>query len=117
MSATRSLLLLGGGGHAAVVADAARAAGFDVIGALDDNPAATESLALVDLDWLGTLDDLARLRADFPGQLAVHAAVGHNGLRRTWLTMMCENHDDLAQPPIAHPSAIVAPSATIGNGV
>ena len=54
MSQTGTVLLIGGGGHAAVVADAMRALGLRIIGFLDDDPSA----ALPQSARLGPIDSL-----------------------------------------------------------
>jgi sugar O-acyltransferase (sialic acid O-acetyltransferase NeuD family) len=98
------LLILGAGGHAAVVADTARSAGFEVVGHLDDDDG---------VERLGPIADLPKIVAAHGGCLAVHAAVGCPTLRREWLEVAGE----LPAPPIVHASAVVSPSATLDEGV
>lgn len=102
-----ALVLLGGGGHAAVVAEAARTCGWRVIGYLDDGPA-TEAARLVGLQRLGAIHDLDR----FPTGALGHAAVGDPALRRQWLDTL----GLLAAPAIVHESATVSPSASLAEG-
>ncbi len=102
-----SLVLLGGGGHAAVVAEAARTCGWTIVGYLDDGPA-TEAARLVGLHHLGAIHDLDR----FPPAALGHAAVGDGALRRRWLDAL----GDLVAPAIIHESAVVSPSATLAEG-
>ena len=80
MNGGQTLVLLGGGGHGAVVAEAARTCGWTVTGYLDD-AAQTEAARLVGLERLGAIDDLDRIPAAALG----HAAVGDPTLRRRWL--------------------------------
>ena len=114
MSEARRLVLLGGGGHAAVVAESARAAGWIVAHCLDDVPAIADSAGRVGLALLGGLDDLERIvrRFDRP---TVHAAVGDNALRREWLGRAEALGAVMAA--ISHPSAELSASAVIGEGV
>lgn len=103
----RSLILLGGGGHARVVADAARCSGVSIGGLLDDSDrphAAADSIdhlaPLADLhhldahDWIIALGDLATRRALIE-RLPAHARAAS----------------------VIHPSAIVSDRAHIGAGV
>lgn len=111
MSRQRTLVLLGGGGHGAVVAEAARAEGWSVVGFLDDvehHPQAKQ----VNLKQLGAIEDLANVLASLPKGTAAHAAVGDPAVRRRWLDAV----DETEVPAIIHPSAVVSPSATITEG-
>ncbi len=107
MKTPRTLVLLGGGGHAAVVAEAARSCGWTVTGYLDDGEA-TEAARLVGLQRLGAIRDMDR----FPAGALGHAAVGDGGLRRRWLDAL----GDLVAPAIVHASAVVSPSARLAEG-
>lgn len=111
-----ALLLLGGGGHAAVVADTARASGFDVVGYLDDDPETQHSAARVGLKLLGALDDLERIVESLDTDVFIHAAIGSNDLRQLWLDQSMRL-SGVTCPPVIHPSAIVSPSACLGEGV
>ncbi len=102
----RALVLLGGGGHAAVVADAARSSGWTVLGFFDDNPQ-TGSSGPPGLARLGTIGDAAKT-----GAALAHAAVGSPALRRRWLDAM----GGRVAPAIVHAAAVVSPSATIAEG-
>lgn len=101
------LVLLGGGGHAAVVAEAARSCGWTVTGYLDD---AGQSAAarLIGLVCLGAIADWTRIPAPALG----HAAVGDASLRRRWLDALAAR----VAGPIVHESAVVSPSATLAEG-
>ncbi len=107
------LVIFGAGGHAAVVADAAVAAGFVLAGVLDaSRPDADGRPPFGGVPWLGdpdaplpALDDLLD-RGAF-----VHAAVGDPAARRRWLDPRIP-----ATTAIIHPSAIVSPSAKIEPG-
>jgi acetyltransferase EpsM len=103
------LIVVGAGGHASVVIDAARLAlpGCDIVGLVDDAVTVGERVAgsLV----LGQLAELDRFPHD-----AVALAVGDNTARARIFESLREAGERL--PTIVHPSAVVAPSATLGAG-
>ena len=107
MNDGRTLVLLGGGGHGAVVAEAARTCGWTVVGYLDD-AAQTAAARLVGLERLGAREDLDRIPAAALG----HAAVGDPTLRRRWLDALAAR----TAGPIGHESAVVSPSARLAPG-
>lgn len=101
------IALLGGGGHAAVVAEAVTAAGeHDLLGFRDDDP----TRHLSGLVHLGPISDVWTP----PVVNGVAAAIGSPSLRRAWLTLAAAN--SMAAPPIVHPRAWVSPSARLGAG-
>lgn len=110
MNTTLTLSLVGGGGHALVVAESAAAAGFNVLGFFDDDPHATLAKRLY-LQCLGRLDDAARL----VGPRWV-IALGGLAARRSLLTSMAAFADQSRAVTIVNPSAIVSASAEIGAG-
>lgn len=101
----RSVILLGAGGHALSVADAAAAAGLSIAGFLDDNPAA--HLRLHAAPHLGPLESAGTSRSSAP----FHLALGDLDLRRglgqsidaRWLTVI-------------HPRAWTSSGASIEPG-
>ncbi len=107
MNDGRTLVLLGGGGHGAVVAEAARSCGWTVTGYLDD-AGQTAAARLVGLECLGAIDALDRIPAAALG----HAAVGDPTLRRRWMDALAAR----AAGPIVHESAVVSPSARLAEG-
>ncbi len=109
MSVERVLALLGGGGHAAVVADVARAGGWQVAGFFDDDADA----ALPELQHLGTINDFTDWARATNISIEVHAAVGDANRRAAWFDLAC----DWPHPALVHPTAIISPSASIGPGV
>ncbi len=111
MTGVRTLLLLGGGGHAAVVAESARAAGWNVAGYLDDRPE-DGAAAQVRLKRLGAIRDLQAALAALPAGAFGHAAVGDPALRRRWL----EEFGGAAAPAVVDCSAAVSPSAVAAPG-
>ncbi len=112
---TAPLVLVGGGGHAAVVADVARSAGWPIAGYLDDR--AEDALAQqIGLKRLGAIDDLdavlERLRASGPAPVA-HPASGNNTTRRRWVDAIGQ----ALASALVDSSAVVSPSARLAAGV
>ena len=105
-----TILVIGAGGHAKVVIEALRAAGFDPVGLVDSRP---DAPALLGVPVLGGDDALPRLRAT--GLDAAVVALGANrarervgeGLRALGFRL----------PAVVHPAALVSPSARFGEGV
>lgn len=110
MNTTLTLSLVGGGGHALVVAESAAAAGFNVLGFFDDDPNATLAKRLY-LPCLGRLDDASRLAG--PRWVI---ALGGLAARRSLLTRMAAFPDQSRAVTIVNPSAVVSASAEIGAG-
>jgi sugar O-acyltransferase (sialic acid O-acetyltransferase NeuD family) len=106
-----ALILLGGGGHAAVVVETARLAEMRVLGFLDDDVerSAMEGLGL---RRLGAVSEASQLLAQQETRTALHAAVGDAAVRRRWMTMLSE----LPFATIAHPSSVISATAEIGGG-
>jgi sugar O-acyltransferase (sialic acid O-acetyltransferase NeuD family) len=121
----RALVLLGGGGHSVVVAEAAQLSGHRIAGFLDDNAAAPLGAILIDLphpfatpahlgplsehgvdrvgerDWIVALGDVVT-RGKVLGRIAAAQSRGViTGQARA----------------VVHPTAIVSPSALISAGV
>jgi len=113
MSPPSRLLLMGGGGHAAVVADAARTAHIEIIGHLDDDP----SVSMDGIPRLGAIHDLTKILRTHGPKLVVHAAIGNNTVRQKWIAMARSVAAGGSLNCIKHPSAIVSPSARIGDAV
>lgn len=121
MSAARTVILMGGGGHASVVADAVLARGWSVIGIVDDaDSSSAKSRARQvkqssEFRRLGSVADLNAVLKSQPRDVIVHAAVGDTALRQRWLAII----DELGAcaDPIVHPSAVISPSAVIDKGV
>lgn len=107
---TRSLLVLGCGGHGRVVADIARACGYGKIAFLDDAPGAPERAA--PLRVLGTLDRMFDLVGAWPSAVA---AVGGNMTRLSLFRRLGDAGFETQS--LVHPSAVVSAGAEIGRGV
>ncbi|MCC6284884.1 MAG: acetyltransferase [Phycisphaerales bacterium] len=100
-----SIELLGGGGHALVVAESALLLGLSVAGAWDDHP--EPSVTRLGLARLGPLGAFAPR----PGTRWI-LALGDLARRREILT---RRGPDRAMS-LAHPRAVVSPSAEVGAG-
>lgn len=103
------LVLIGGGGHAVVVAEAVRASGGRVLGVYDDDercPAAREPDGA---EWLGPLSQAGEL--DRPWILCL----GDLCLRASVLDRL--GPAGAAAEKVVHPSAVISPSAVLGRGV
>jgi sugar O-acyltransferase (sialic acid O-acetyltransferase NeuD family) len=105
------LLVLGAGGHGKVVADVARSAGWTLAGFLDD-------ASQLDGTWIWNAEvfSLARLRNEAPGLLsaAVALGIGDNRTReRAHARLLAAG---LRIVSVVHASAVVAPTAVLGEG-
>lgn len=103
-------LVIGGGGHAKVVIEAIRAMQGDVVGVLD---ASAETRQVLGAPVLGDDELLPSLRAQ--GLAHVALGLGGNALRERIGKRVKQL--GFLLPPIIHPSALLSPSATIGEGV
>lgn len=98
------LAIYGAGDHGRVVAEAAEAAGWRVVGFLDDGAVDASQLG-----WpLLEIDDVRREKAAFI------VAIGDNAARRRRLRDLHEAGRHIAA--VIHPHASVSPSATIHPG-
>lgn len=105
-----SIVILGGGGHAAVVEAALLSSGKGVEAFLDDGlPLGSK---VIEGEVKGKIADLASLKGKAD---KVHAAIGSNEARFTLL----HKAKELGFTPetIVHPTAFVDPSAKLGEGV
>lgn len=105
-------MLIGGGGHALVVDEAARAAGFEVVGFLDDDPDAPLSRPPNRVLAIGRLNELPRL-ADRPWIMGV----GNLEFRDAVLHQLDQLELANTAQTVIHPQAYVSPTARIGRGV
>lgn len=101
------LLILGAGGHGRAVADLARACGFTIAGFTEPGGRGR--------DVVGTDDDLLALTQRLSLDGAV-VGVGNTALARRAALFGRLRERGLATPRLVHPSAIVSPSATVGEG-
>ena len=102
----KELYVLGAGGHGAVVAEIASLLGYEIAGFIDDDPRLAGQTVL---NWkvLGGRDKL-------PRGASVALGIGDNAVRARLLadaeSLGCE------LPVLAHPSAVISPSADLGAG-
>jgi sugar O-acyltransferase (sialic acid O-acetyltransferase NeuD family) len=112
----KRLLILGAGGHGKVVADAARTAGFEIVGFADADVrlmghSAEPGGAKVVFSQADLEVQISRL--SMPPEADVLAiAIGNNAVRASFLERVTADW----LPPIIHASAVVSPSARVGHG-
>ena len=106
------IIILGGGGHASVVAEALRAAGEDVLGFTDRDP--SEATLAGDVRCLGTDDVIAD---HDPG--TVRLAIGIGSIKPSSARMkLYEGFRERGYRfvTVIHPSAVVAGGTELGEG-
>jgi sugar O-acyltransferase (sialic acid O-acetyltransferase NeuD family) len=107
----RSMIIWGAGGHAKVVADAARLGGWQIVGFLDDiqpDRAGAPYEGSLILGGRDSLDDAAE-------DVELGFGIGDCRARLTCLDWARQRGRSL--PVVAHPQAVVAKSAALGAGV
>lgn len=113
-----STIIIGCGGHGRVVLDILRATGeYEIAGFVDSNPA-MHGRRVDGVPVLGPIDILFEsnlLERYKPGVKCAIVAIGDNGVRRG-LADQTQNHGYELINAI-HPSANLAPSATLGRNV
>lgn len=114
MTETQPLVLIGGSGFGAKVAELARLTNrYHIQGFLDDKTVANPDVALG--KQLGSLSDIESLFAGDP-KVAFFIALGDNHSRRKVAEDALNTVPSDRFPTITHPTALVLPSATIGFG-
>jgi sugar O-acyltransferase (sialic acid O-acetyltransferase NeuD family) len=113
----RRILIWGAGGHAKVVADVARACGWEIAGHADSAPDQMQQIAEPGgARVIVTEPDLLRLLASdqpLPGDAtALVLAFGDNRMRNRHSAKVPES----LLPVLVHPTAEISPSVTIGAG-
>ena len=104
------VVIIGAGGHAKVVIEALRAAGFPTpLGLVDPHPPTPEVLGL---PVLGGDEVLERLRAE--GAATAVVALGGNALRQRVGDRLAAM--GYALPAVLHPAAQLSPSAVVEEG-
>jgi len=112
MTKTEGLIVFGASGHGKVVADAAIASGVRVLGFADDDERKRD-LELLGLPVLAIgLEELAAVATRHRCRIAL--GIGSNTARRAVLDRLTAAALSVAS--VTHPSAIIAPSATLGVG-
>jgi len=105
------IVILGGGGHALVVAEAARLANIPIAGFLDDDPDAPAASGDGSIPHLGGLD-MRRL----PMGCLWIMGIGNIDFRKKLLAA-CPPELRERAVTIVHPRAFISPSARLGRGV
>lgn len=98
------LVVIGAGGHAKVVTDTARSAGWEVVGFVDDRPNAQ----LFDLTYLGTTQNF-----QMPQQTHVVIAIGDNKTREKIAAQLSGQVD---WATVIHPRATVSSYVKLDAG-
>jgi len=111
MSSTPSLILIGAGGHAAVVAQTAHQLDLQIQGLYDDNPSAKLLHRPPPPNPPTYLGSIADFITNQPSAWLL--AIGDLPTRRAIL----DQYNESASPPIIHPTAIISPDAELEEGV
>ena len=98
------LIIIGGGGHAKVIADIATETGYKILGFLDDNPDISKLLCH---SHLGGINDAAK----FADKAEFVIAIGNNNMRKT-----ISEKFNLKFATLVHPTAIIGSEVEIGDG-
>ena len=109
---SQPLVLVGGGGHALVVAEAAAGANFEVVGFLDDNPDAVLGRSPNGTIRVGHMNELDRI-----GDRRWILGVGHLAFRAAVIDRLIQLEHGTGAATVIHPTAVVSPTARIGVGV
>jgi len=110
----KPLVVLGGGGHARVIIDAARAGvAYEPIAVLD--PALSIGNKVQSVPVQGGDDELPRLLREFPG-LALIVGIGDNTLRFKISAKLAEHYPNLVFASIFHPSSILSADIDVEPG-
>ena len=105
------LIVVGAGGHASVVIDAARKAGHVVEGVVADPP----GTSVLGVPVRGTVSAIPGLFKD--GLMgAVTIAIGDNAIRRRLAEAISQMAPSIRFATVVHPSAILGDDCTIGSG-
>ena len=99
----KSLLILGAGGFGHMIQETALMLGYEKASFLDD--------AVKETDVIGKCCDYESFLQEYDTAVA---ALGDNNMRLHWTEKLMEAGYQV--PAIIHPSAVVSPSAVIGNG-
>lgn len=106
------LLLFGASGHGRVVADAARAAGWEIAGWADDD-AARRGQEFDGAPVLATgVAEAAAWAREHDARVVV--SIGDNAARARLFQALLDA--DAEPATVVHPSAVISPSATLGSG-
>src|SRR5947208_16920529 len=106
------VLIVGAGGHGAVVLDILRSAGqYEPAGFMDADPALAGRM-VGGVPVLGAMNLLPKLRSHFGGAIV---AIGDNRVRRGYAAKLLAAGVPLIHA--IHPSAVVSSTASLGHNV
>ena len=105
----RNIVVVGAGGHAKVIIDCLRSAGWNVIGCTDADPSPRNCAGI---PVLGSDEELYQLRAD--GIAHAFCALGNNAIREGLTRKLIEIGFDL--PAVQGPGSVISSSVRIGMG-
>jgi sugar O-acyltransferase (sialic acid O-acetyltransferase NeuD family) len=106
---TRTLIILGAGGHGRAACEMAQLLGWQVAGFLDDR--GDEAPTFADVACIGVMADLSAHASHVD---AAVVAIGNNPVRRRLQEQVRDTGIALAS--LVHPGAVVAPSVAVGEG-
>ncbi len=108
------LILLGSGGHAAVIAECARRVGHTIVAVASQESIDCEAV-FAGATWLGDPDSsaIACINERVAAGARLVAAVGDGAVRARWFA----RYGDEAFVTVIDPSAVVSPSALLSAGV
>jgi sugar O-acyltransferase (sialic acid O-acetyltransferase NeuD family) len=106
---SRSLVILGAGGHAVSVANVALSAGYEVSHFIDQNKKGCELLGYKIIE---SVDDLRNTES-----LSFAIAIGDNAAREKVYEQLIKNRPNLHFPPLVHSTAVISLFCDIGDGV
>ena len=110
LDSRKSILLVGGGGHALVAMEAAQLAGQNVVGFFDDAP--STSRMSEHTPWLGRLDEIDRFCPTLHQQAgSVLLAIGSISLRSDLIQAI-----SIEYASVIHPAAIISMASQVGAG-
>lgn len=98
---SKSLLIIGAGGHGRVVKEVAEALGYDKIAFLDDNS----------VEAIGKIADSKSFVQDYQ---AAFIGIGNNKFRNELLQRL--EQEGFVIPALLHPTAYISKTAVIGKG-
>lgn len=109
------LLIWGAGGHAKVVADVARASGWEVVAFLDDDPAKQGQLFYgAPVRGPQTLTPIPSPGGRAEPECSVFVAIGNNAVRERIMARVAASGQ--TSPVLVDPSARVSPTAVLEPG-
>lgn len=110
MGNKKSVIILGAGGHAQVVADIfLLEEKYTIVGFLDDDQA-LHNQTIMDIPVLGSMDQLGDFQHEH-----IFIAIGDNKIRAALFSKLAQAGESIINA--IHPRSIISPSVQIGTGV